>query len=160
MQIKSRRGALGWTLAGFVALLWAPGAAAEVSVFVSAARPEAHWRRGVGAALSSTWFQVLAFEGELARQPADLTDGAMTSFTASALLAPPIGPLTPYGGLGVGLFRQSLATDSDTGTLRVLVLGLKLQLGLVRLKGEFRSYNLSGNPLLELDNRLSFGVAF
>jgi hypothetical protein len=83
----------------------------------------------------------------------------MTSFTASAFLSPPIGGLIPYGGVGVGLFRQTLGSESDLGRLRALVLGVKLRLkDLIVLKGEYRRLELSGDPLLPMDSRVSFGA--
>jgi hypothetical protein len=122
-------------------------------------RPGDAWERGYGAALSSTWFNVLTFEGEAARIPGTSTDEQMTSFTASALLSPPVGALTPYGGLGVGLFRQTVGDDADTGRLRAYIVGAKVKLGgLVVLKGEYRRLDLSGDPLLPMDSRISFGA--
>jgi hypothetical protein len=57
----------------------------------------------------------------------------------------------------VGVFRQTLGTQSDTGTLHCLVLGLKFRAGLVVLRGDYRSYRLSGEPLVKLDQRLTLG---
>jgi hypothetical protein len=131
--------------------------AIEASAFVSAASPTENWSSGYGAALGSTWFRLVIFEAELARQPFEV-EGGMTSFTASAFLAPKIGKLRPFGGFGAGLFRQSLGSDSDTGRLKIFALGLKAELGLIVLKGEYRRLDLSGEPLAEVDRRLSFGV--
>jgi hypothetical protein len=136
-----------------------PAAAGDVTVFVALPSPTETWGRGYGAALSSTWFRVLTFEGEAARVPGKTPDAGMTSFTASALLSPPIGSLIPYGGVGVGLFRQTLGTESDLGRLRALVLGVKLRLqDLIVLKAEYRRLELSGDPLLTMDSRVSFGA--
>jgi len=66
--------------------------------------------------------------------------------------------LTPYGGLGVGVFRQTLGSGSDTGTLRAFILGAKVKLGLVVIKGEYRKINLSGGPFLEMTARISAGA--
>ncbi len=141
----------------------APSAeAGDATLFVAQGYPHDTWRRGYGGTLSTSWFTVVNLEGEVARLPGTAPASSMTSFTASALLAPPIGFLTPYGGLGVGVFRQSLDTRRDTGTAKAFVLGLKVKVALVVLKGEYRRYDLSGEPLLKLDSRLSFGagVAF
>jgi hypothetical protein len=135
-----------------------PAKAGDVTAFVALASPTEVWGRGYGAALSSTWFSVVSFEGEAARIPGDRPEHTMTSFTASALLAPPVGFLVPYGGLGVGLFRQSLGSAHDTGTLSCLVLGVKVKAGLLVVKGEFRKINLSGEPLLNMDRRFSVGA--
>jgi hypothetical protein len=141
--------------------------AGDVVVFVALPSPADTWGRGYGAALSSTWFRVLTFEGEAARvrgstsvvTAAGTSDRSLTSFTASALLSPPIGGVIPYGGLGVGLFRQTLGSASDTGRLKALVLGVKVRVkDLLVLKGEYRRLELSGNPLLPMDSRVSFGA--
>jgi hypothetical protein len=149
--------------AGVVLLvgLWAaiPSAEAlELSGFLASASPGETWARGYGGALGSTWFKVVTFEGEVARQGGEAADSSMTSFTGSALLAPPIGRLVPYGGLGVGLFRQALGSRTDTGTLHALILGAKLKLGLLVLKAEYRRIDVSGDPLLEINHRLSAGA--
>lgn len=153
------RAALRLTLWG-LPLLAAPSATSgDLTVFVSRGYPRDDWAdRGYGAALSSTWFQVFSFEGEAARMPGASMDASMTSFTASALLAPPVGLLTPYGGLGIGLFRQSAGAASDTGKLKATILGAKVKLGLVVLKAEYRRMDLSGEPILRLDRRLSAGA--
>lgn len=136
-----------------------PAAAGDVTAFVAFPRPSASWERGYGAALTSTWFNVLSFEGEAARIPGRSTDEGMTSFTASALLSPPIGAVTPYGGVGVGLFRQNVGGDSDIGRLRALILGAKVKLGgLIVVKGEYRRLDLGDNPLLPMDERFSAGA--
>jgi len=132
--------------------------AGDITAFVTLPAPTENWSRGYGATLSSTWFQVVNLEAEAARLPGERTDGAMTTFTGSALLAPPIGVLTPYGGLGVGLFRQTLGSVSDTGTLRAFILGAKVKLGLVVIKGEYRRITLSGTPLLDMTARISAGA--
>jgi len=135
-----------------------PATAGDVTAFVTFPSPTDEWSRGYGAALATTWFQAISLEGEAARMPGELGDSNMTSFTGSVLLAPPLGPLVPYGGIGIGLFRQTVGTDSDTGTVRCFVLGAKLKLGLAVVKGEYRHIDLSGEPLLPMDHRISFGA--
>jgi hypothetical protein len=132
--------------------------AGDVTAFVTFPSPSNQWNRGYGAALTSTWFQAINLEGEAARIPGELGDSNMTSFTGSALLAPPLGPLVPYGGVGIGLFKQTVGSESDTGIVRCFVLGAKLKLGLAVLKGEYRRIDLSGEPLLPMDRRISFGA--
>lgn len=136
-----------------------PAAAGDIVAFLSEGRPSEVWERGYGAALSFSLFRLLVLEAEAARMPALGDDRDMTSFTGSALLALPAGKLTPYGGLGVGLFRQTDGPDSDTGTLRALIVGAKLTLGgLVVLKAEYRDFALSGEPLLLAESRISVGA--
>jgi len=134
-------------------------AAGDVIAFVAQPSPTDTWALGFGAAISSTWFKLLNFEGEGARLPGDSSGISMTSFTGSALVAPPIGFITPYGGLGIGLFRQTLGTLSDTGVMHALIFGVKVKIGPVFvIKGEYRRQNLSGNPLLEMTHRVSAGA--
>jgi hypothetical protein len=136
-----------------------PAAAGDVTAFVAFPSPTDTWGRGYGAAISSTWFRILNFEGEGARLPGDSADASMTSFMGSALVAPPVGFVTPYGGLAIGLFRQSLGTLSDTGVVRALVLGVKVKVGPVLVvKGEYRRLALSGSPLLDMTHRISAGA--
>jgi hypothetical protein len=132
--------------------------AGDAIVFATLPSPSELWSRGYGASLSSTWFQVVSFEAEAARMPGATTDRNMTSFTAGAMLAPRIGFLTPFGGLGIGLFRQTLGTLSDTGTLRASFVGAKARVGLLVVKAEYRWLTLSGSPLIRLDHRVSAGA--
>ena len=153
------RGLLWLPLAGLALFLGvSPASAGDVTVFATIPSPTDQWNRGYGAALTSTWFQAIDLEGEAARMPGELGDANMTSFTGSALLAPPLGPIVPYGGVGIGLFRQTAGSTSDTGVLRCFVLGVKVKLGLALVKGEYRRISLSGEPLLPMDRRISFGA--
>jgi hypothetical protein len=148
-------------LALLVSCLAAPGSAraGDIVVFVSDPRPGELWERGYGAALSFSFFKLVTFEGEAARMPAIGVDRDMTSFTGSALFSPPIGKLVPYAGVGVGVYRQAVGDDSDTGTLGVLVAGLKLTLGgLVVIKGEYREFELPDEAPLLADSRFSIGA--
>jgi len=150
--------ALGVGFFALVPALVTPARALEAVVFLSDARPSV-WGTGVGGTLTTTWFKLLALEGEIARQPGEPTSSSMTSFQASALLAPPLGPLTPFGGFGVGVFRQSRGEARDNGTLKAFVLGVKLKIGgLLVIRGEYRAISLSGEPLLDTDKRLSAGI--
>jgi opacity protein-like surface antigen len=135
-----------------------PASAGEVSAFVGFPTPTDTWGRSYGATLSSTWFQLVALEGEAARVRGEDPENGMTSFSASALLAPPIGFFTPYGGLGVGVFRQTAADDSDTGILRAFILGAKMKIGLVVVRAEYRHLDLGDAPMLPMDRRVSVGA--
>jgi opacity protein-like surface antigen len=161
MKAVSPRGITVGLVLGLGFLAPAPPAhAGDVTAFVALPSPSDRWNHGFGAALSSTWFNLVTFEGEAARIPGESTDTSMSSFTASALLSPPIGALTPYGGIGVGLFRQNIGNfESDTGRLTAWIVGAKVKLGgLIVLKGEYRRLDLSGTPLLDMDNRYSAGA--
>jgi hypothetical protein len=162
LRTSGRVGIATWVLL-LACCLGAPRATAgDLCVFMSTGSPNSEWGKGYGAALSSTWFDVVDFEGEaerLAGEPlGPWSELAMHSFTASVLLAPPVGRLRPYGGLGFGLFRQTLGSDSDTGRLRAFILGAKLALGVVVLRVDYRRIDLTGEPLLEIETRLAVGA--
>lgn len=138
----------------------APARAGDVTAFVSWPTPREEWATGYGAGLTSGLLPFLQLEAEAARtRYAKSDDGTMTYFTGSLLLSPPLGAVSPYGGLGFGLYRQSLAVDSETSVFRALVFGAKVKLGgLLVFKGEYRRYELSGNVLIPLDDRFSVGA--
>jgi hypothetical protein len=161
VQRDPRRLRLGILLAALAVAVAAPepAPAGDVTLFATFPSPSESWDRGYGAALSSTWFTVLTFEGEAARVPGETPERSMTSFTASALISPPIGGVIPYGGLGIGVFRQTLGEVNDTGQVRAFVLGLKLRIkNLIVVRGEYRRLSLSGEPLFAMDSRVSFGA--
>ncbi len=132
--------------------------ALEAIVFLSTASPSEAWGQGLGASLTSTWFKIVMLDAELARQGYETADGKLLSFSVAACLAPSFGRLTPYAGFAVGLQRQSLGEFSDNGTLRSLMVGLKLHLGLLLLRAEYRTFELSGSPLVPMDYRAYAGA--
>jgi hypothetical protein len=144
----------------FVALITF-GAAAEagdLTVFLTRAHPSDPWGKGYGAALGSTWFRVVTLEAEVARIPGSLQDTGMTSLSGAALLTPPLPIFTPYGGVGVGVYRQSIGGDNDLGTLKSVILGAKMSLGLLVIRADYRKLRLSGTPALAMDSRLTAGA--
>jgi hypothetical protein len=146
-------------LAPLILLAAARASASEITAFLAIATPEEAWASGVGGAFSLSFFSILHFEGELARQPGEVESASMYTLTGSVLVAPPIGRLVPYAGLGIGGFRQELGVVSDTGTLHALIAGLKFKIGPIFLvKGEYRRIDLSGGPLLDIEHRLSVGA--
>jgi hypothetical protein len=148
-------------LACVIVALFAPRSsqAVELSAFISGASPGDTWTKGYGGTLSTTWFHVFALEAEAAHQPGNIPDINLTSFTGSALIAPPIGFLTPYGGLGVGAYRESIVNGSDTGTLKAYIIGGKIKLaGVVVLRGEYRRIDLQSSAPIPLRHRISAGV--
>ena len=133
--------------------------AGDIVVFASWPSPSNEWGTGYGAAYSQTLIPLVGFEFELAQQSGERTEESMNTFSASALLVPPIGPLTPYGGLGFGFFRQTVDARSDTGTFHALILGVKLKLGsILVLRGDWRRLSLSGDPPIPVEYRVSIGA--
>jgi hypothetical protein len=132
--------------------------AGDLTAFITRADPSARWQKGYGAALGSTWFRVVTLEAEVARIPGADSDYGMTSLSGAALLTPPLPILTPYAGVGVGVYRQSAAGDNDLGTLRSVIIGAKMSLGLLVIRADYRKLHLSGPPVLAMDSRLTAGA--
>lgn len=136
----------------------APASAAEVTAFLGRPSPTEIWGKAYGATLTTTWFHLLAIEGEVARHRGERQDEGMTLFTASAFLAPAIGRIVPYGGPGVGVFHQGIGSLNDTGTALTFALGARVKLGPLVLRAEWRRFGLSGEPLLPAQDRYAAGI--
>jgi hypothetical protein len=146
-------------LAVFVLLLAGrPAQALEATVFISSGSPGDLWGSGLGASLTSTWFKVVMLEAELAQQRYESAEGKLLSFSVAACLAPSFGRLTPYAGFGVGIQRQTLDEFGDNGTLSSLIGGVKVRLGLVVLRVEYRTFDLSGTSLPDFSHRVYAGA--
>lgn len=154
----SRKAVTVFLLIGLSLLPGATARALEATVFLSTGSPREAWGTGLGAALTSTLFKVVMLDAELARLGNETAEGKLLSFSVAACLAPSFGRLTPYAGLGVGLQRQTLGGFEDTGTLKSLMVGAKVSLGLVVLRAEYRTFELSGSPLVTLDYRVYAGA--
>jgi hypothetical protein len=136
-----------------------PARAGDLTVFVARPSPDEIWDTGFGAALGATLLGVVTLEGEAARLTGGAADASMTSFMLAGLLSPPVGKLIPFGGVGAGFYRQSLADDSQNEFFTAFVLGVKLELGnAFVVKAEYRILELPEEALIPLDNRLSLGI--
>ena len=84
---------------------------------------------------------------------------ASTTVAAKAYLGPSIGRLVPYGGLGAGVYLESLPGDDDQGTTGLVFVGAKLKfpVGLV-LRGEYQWVDMPDAAPLQLDHRYFFAV--
>jgi len=135
-----------------------PARAGEIALFIAEPRPTELLTKAWGGSLSGSFFRLFTFEGEFAKYPGIYEGQGMTTFSAGGFLTPKVGAFTPYGGIGIGVFRQTWASDSDNGTLTLFALGLKYHLGIVVFRGEYRAFGLSGDPLFSVDKRFSLGV--
>lgn len=136
------------------------GRAGDLTVFLGEPRPGDAWGRAYGVSLTSSLVPVLGFEGEASRISGSSLDTSMTAFTGSAVLSPPMAFVTPYGGAGIGVFRQTLPGGiEDTGRLTAIFGGLKFKTAsILVLKAEYRRLSLSGNPPIKVDGRFSVGA--
>lgn len=136
-----------------------PGRAADISAFIATAEPGERWGGGFGAAFGITFFQILHLEAEGAHISGELTEQSHDSLMGSAMIAPSFGRLVPYAGVGVGGYWQKYpGRDDDTGLERNFVAGLKVKLGLVFLKGEYRHISLPEERLIDYEHRFSVGA--
>jgi hypothetical protein len=132
---------------------------AEISVFVAGANPAETWSRGWGGILGVSLFSIVHGEIEGAWQGSELPSTSILTGHAKAYLGPTFGALTPYAGLGVGLYHASFVGGSDSGTLGSAFIGLKLKFPLgVGLRGEYQWLNLPQPAPLQLDSRYLFAL--
>ena len=154
---------LGLLVAGLLLGSVETASPAELTVFASGAGPGETWSTGYGGMLTITLFNLVSGDLEGAWQGSDLPSTSLFSLSAKAYVGPQFGRFVPYGGLGVGVYRESILNDSDTGTLGLFFVGVKLKfpLGLV-IRGEYQWVNLPMPAPVDLDRRyiLGLGLSF
>ena len=136
-----------------------PARAAELTAFLSGGSPGELWSTGYGGMLTITLFNLVSGEIEGAWQGGALPSTSLFSLSAKAYIGPSFGRVVPYGGIGAGVYRESLPGESDTGTLGLVFLGAKLKFpfGLV-IRGEYQWVNLPAPAPVDLDRRYIFGL--
>jgi hypothetical protein len=133
--------------------------AGEITIFASKSAPAATWGTGQGALLSMGLMKVLLLEVEGARGLTDSGDTRMTYFTCGAALKAPLTKVTPFAGVGAGLYYQTQAQDWKLNALDSYYVGVKARLyDLIVLRAEYRHFVLRGSPYQTLDSRLSAGA--
>jgi hypothetical protein len=164
MRIWSRR-ATSLALA-FAALAAAPAREArpaEISVLVGGASPDTIWGTCWGGILTITLFGIVHGDVEGAYQGGALEGTGLYMASAKAYLGPSFGRFVPYGGIGAGVYHQSLPADDDQGTTGLVFVGAKLKfpVGLV-LRAEYQWVDLPDAAPLQLDNRyfVAVGLSF
>jgi hypothetical protein len=132
---------------------------AEIGAFLSGADPGESWSTGWGGTLTITLFNLVGGELEGAWQASELPSTSLFTLSAKAYVGPSFGRFVPYGGLGAGVYRESLPGSSDTGTLGLIFVGAKLKFpfGLV-VRGEYQWVDLPLATPVGLDHRYFFGL--
>ena len=150
---------LGLLVAGLLLGSVRTASPAELTVFASGAGPGETWSTGYGGMMTITLFNIVGGEIEGAWQGSDLPSTSLFSLSAKAYLSPQFGRFVPYGGLGAGVYRESVLNNSDTGTLGLIFLGVKFKfpMGLV-LRGEYQWVDLPMAAPVDLEHRYIFGV--
>jgi hypothetical protein len=146
-------------LAALTLLPSAPARAAEISLLVGAGSPDTSWGTLWGGMLTITLFGIVHGEIEGAWQGGELEGTSIYSAAAKAYLGPTFGRFVPYGGIGAGVYHESLEIDDDQGTTGLVFVGAKLKfpMGLV-LRAEYQWLDLPDAAPVKLENRYFFGV--
>lgn len=133
--------------------------AGEITLFWSRNAPKDSWRTGQGATLTMGILKVVQVEAEGARGLDSADELRMTYFTGSAAAKLPFTKVSPFAGLGVGLYQQSLGSNWKINTFEAAFVGVKVRLAdLIVLRGEYRRFSLHGNPYRKLDSRITLGA--
>ena len=160
LKITGRRALVAVLLAaGLVTLPARDARAAEISVLVGSGSPDTAWGTLWGGMLTITLFNIVHGEVEGARQSGAFEGTSLYTASAKAYLGPTFGRFVPYGGIGAGVYHQSLPVDDDQGTTGLVFVGAKLKfpMGLV-LRGEYQWISLPDAAPVPLDNRYFFAV--
>jgi hypothetical protein len=141
-----------------------PARAAEVSVLVGSGSPSESWGTVWGGMLTISLFNIVYGEIEGAHQGAELEGGpSLYTAAAKAYLGPSIGRLVPYGGIGAGVYHESLPVNDDQGTTGLVFAGAKLKFpfGLV-LRAEYQWVSMPDAAPVKLEHRYFFaaGLSF
>ena len=150
-------------LAALTTLLVATAAPvfADATLFIGAnTTPESRQVRGfaVGAGLL-----IIGFEFEYANTSEDAAEVApgLKTFMGNVLLQTPIAffGLQPYFTTGAGAFRETLDTRDETNVGLNTGGGVKISLfGPLRARVDYRAFNLKGDALHDVVNRLYVGA--
>ncbi len=141
-------------------LFAAPSNAGEIGAFLTLPTPTKHWKTGFGFHGALISLPVLQAGGEFARMSGEDPLVSIGTYTAQVEVNPPSLKISPFAGLGVGVYRQKFGSDSDWGSVIAIFGGVRVPIGVARLRAEFRKISLSGTPRVNVDKRFSLGVSF
>ena len=148
-------------LAGLLLVTAAGTAAADVTAFLgSTTTPTARQARGVSVGFGLLF---LGFEFEYSNTTEDVEDvvpGLRTGMGNVLLQTPvPIAGITPYFTTGGGMYWERMAEDTDTGFGLNTGGGAKIRLaGPLRMRVDYRVFNLSGSPRYDTVHRFYVGA--
>lgn len=157
--MKRASGRIVWALL-MMSLFAARSGASEIGAFLTFPTPTKDWKTGFGfhAALISLPF--LQAGGEFARMKGEDPLVSIETYTAQVEVNPPSIKVSPFVGLGIGAYRQKFGDTSDWGSVNSIFGGVRVPIGVARLRAEFRKTSLSGTPRVNVDKRISLGVSF
>ncbi|MEO8360742.1 MAG: hypothetical protein ABI672_11990 [Vicinamibacteria bacterium] len=159
MKMTPVKKALG--LALLLTTVSAPAArAGEIGAFLTLPTPTKDWGKGFGFHAAVISLPFLQAGGEFARMKGEDPLVSIETYTAQVELNPPSLKISPFIGIGVGAYRQKYGSNSDWGSVNAIFGGVRVPIGVARLRAEFRKIGLSGNPRVNVDKRFSLGVSF
>jgi len=134
--------------------------AGEIGGFLTWPTPTDRWKTGFGLHAAIISLPFLQAGAEWARMGAQDSLVSISTYTAQAELNPPGLKISPFIGVGAGGYKQNDGTQSDWGSLTTIFGGVRVPIGMARLRAEFRKVSLSGTPRINIDKRFSLGVSF
>jgi hypothetical protein len=142
-----------------VAGLASPASADITGFLATSSTPDKH--SGVGFAIGGG-LAIIGFEFEYCRLPEDEVNAipGLRTGMGNLLLQSPTKGFQVYGTVGGGLFNESFRGTSTTSFGSNFGGGAKIPLvGPVRLRLDYRVYNLHGTPLYSTPKRFYAGVS-
>ncbi len=148
-------------LASMFVLAAAASARADATLFLGANTTPSN--RAVSGVSLGAGFLVVAFEFEYSSTSANVSEGApsMKTYMGNGLLQTPfpIFGFQPYVTAGLGLYRERLGTDTDTGFAPNSGGGVKISLaGPIRLRVDYRVFRLGSGALHSPAQRIYAGL--
>ena len=142
------------------ALLAVPASAfADATVFLGMlSKPDQHMARGFSAGIG---LLVVAFEFEYANAAEDLVKArpSLTTGMGNLLVQTPFSKVQLYGTVGGGVYRERLGDAQETNVGVNVGGGVKFSvLGPVRVRLDYRIFNLRGEPLHPTIQRFYAGL--
>lgn len=159
------RGRIGARLVGalpflLVALMPVPARAGEIGAFLTLPTPTLDWKTGFGFHAAVISLPFLQAGGEFARMGGEDPTVSLETYTAQVELNPPSAKISPFVGVGVGAYREKSGNSSDWGSVNSVFGGVRVPIGVAKLRAEFRKIGLSGTPRVNVDKRFSLGISF
>ena len=136
-------------------------ASADLTAFLGITpTPENRIARGFSGGVG---LLIVGFEFEYANTPEDDTDllPGLRTWSGNVLLQTPVdlGGVQLYGTAGFGAYREELRDVTETSTAVNLGGGAKIKIvGPLRLRLDYRVFNLQGSPLHETYHRFYAGA--
>ncbi len=139
-----------------------PVGAAGITGFIQGAWPGS--RAGIGFSVGIPLFtEIVTLEGEYSRVGQEGVFPSLTVWSGNILLVSPIEliRLRPYFATGFGLYRQTLASESELSFATTPGFGVFLRLaGPLYGRVDYRVFRLRGNPLQGNQKRFYAGLTF